>query len=179
MKVKVEQITKAEYICDICNAKYDTEEKALACEQGHAEKAKKRIADQKRHEEYVKEEAKKQEFLKQNPPKFKRGDIVKYTNGSCYCVMRHFVAGEYKYRNWYVLQKYGWYDQRHGEHHEDKTIEENLTLVATKEAMIELRDDILNKLKSHGINTLNDFGNLLGTVQFTVKHPYGSLDDWD
>ena len=167
------------YICDVCGEGYDTEQKALDCENRHKEKEAKRKEDQKRHEEYVKEEAKKKEFLKENPPKFKRGDIVKYTNGGNYCVMRHYVAGEYKYRNWYVLQKYGWYDQRHGEYYEDKTIEENLTLVATKEAMIELRDDILDKLKSHGINTLYEFGNLLETVEFTVKHPYGSLDDWD
>lgn len=179
MKKRVEQVTQMKYICDVCGEGYDTEEAALACEQKHKEKEAKRIADQKRHEEYVMEQERKQEFLKQNPPKFKRGDVVKYTDGCFYCVMRHFVSGKSEYNNWYALQRYGWYDHRHDEHHEDKTIEKNLALVATKEDFLVLRDRMLVLLKEYGIDSLELFDKLLTTVEFAAKHPCGSLDDWE
>lgn len=178
MKKRVEQVTQMKFICDVCNEKYDTEAAALACENRHKEKEAKRKENQKRHEEYLKEEAKKKEFLEKNPPKFKRGDIVRWGGGH-YCVMRHYVAGEYGYHNWYVLQLYGWYDERHGEHREDKTTEENLTLVATKEEILKVYGEVMTKLKGYGIHTLNHFRDVVGTVQFTEKHKTGNLDDWD
>ena len=42
MKKRVQQVTQMKYICDVCGEGYDTEQKALDCENRHKEKEAKR-----------------------------------------------------------------------------------------------------------------------------------------
>lgn len=163
--MKIREVVRKEYTCDVCGTGYPTEEEALNCEEKHKRLTKK-------------EDRRKNKFMRENPPQFKRGDVVRSDSGREYVVMEHNVEPYIKnYANFYILQSYGLYDEKNCEYIKVVKIEENLELIATKGEFLDAIDVVENIMKTYGIKKMSRFEELVRTVKYADKRNGELMDE--